>query len=82
MSKTIHVSKADIKHGVRYDCGKCPLARALTRALRCDVRVGVNKWRFGFSATLFKLPPKAVKFRMDFDCGCPVEPFSFTATYR
>lgn len=39
----VNVTQRDIQYGVRYDGGRCPVARAFKRAVRCnDVRVNAD----------------------------------------
>lgn len=75
----IHVTQEDIDKGVRRECGKCPIALAVSRAFGKPIRVGAFLVQF-FSANMgasVDLPPEALAFRKAFDNGLPVQPFSF-----
>lgn len=76
----IHVTQEDIDKGVRVSCEECPLARAVSRAYGTPIRVGAELIQF-FSSKIDRnsvnLPPEALRFRIAFDKGLPVKPFSF-----
>lgn len=59
MNVTVSVTQADIDSGVRSDCGHCPLARAVMRALQIDrISVGPTDMDLGQDGTLLE-PPEA-----------------------
>jgi hypothetical protein len=87
----IQVTGDDIEKGARRDCGKCPVALALTRAWHAipgfgwvqaeldQLGVWLDQGTWGYEAAP---PPEAVTGFMDrFDDYEDVFPFSFTATW-
>lgn len=76
---TVEVTQADIDAGIKESCVDCPIARAISRAVRVDARVGTYwvSWRIGNFLTELTLPVAAVGWIMAFDRGYPVEPFTF-----
>lgn len=79
---TVNVTEEDIKEGIKEDCWRCPIARAINRALPdgwvCDVS--------NYKVTLIKnlcpvevhpLPWVARGFISMFDSGNVVEPITF-----
>jgi len=85
---TISVTKRDIAEGVRMDCKRCPVARAIARRLvkSATVKVGgeisvggldVHFWDGKSSYTA--LPGSAISFVRRFDRGLlwNVKPFTF-----
>lgn len=87
---TVNVTANDIKYGKRSDGFSCPIHRALNRhkVVREQGEFYVNKysvrhlresaylswnWTLIFSA----IPSRATSFITQFDCGFPVEPFTF-----
>lgn len=84
---TITVAAGHIAAGQPEICVSCPIALALTDAIGDpDIQVRVHD----DEAVLFRgkriaraeLPPEAVRFIDRFDSGQPVEPFTFTLTWR
>ena len=75
---TIIVTQAHIDAG-GHSCGDCPLALALQAAGAADCSVGFSHAFHGppSDRVLFPLPPRAAKFRQDYDDELPVKPFSF-----
>ncbi len=80
----IEVTQDDIDHGVRRECDRCPIARALKRATGEAWDVGESNdhqattcRRGGDRAKWLKLPDEATNFMFAFDNGFPVWPFSF-----
>lgn len=72
------VTPEDILNGDRRMALSCPLARATSRAVGCEVSIG------SMSATLYRkqwvnvdLPESARAFRQNFDEGHVVAPISF-----
>ena len=77
--KTITVTKADIKEGIRFSSQSCPVAKALNRA--CPSKR--DYWSVGpvtmsFYPRKFKTPSDVQRFIKAFDAGKRVKPFSFT----
>jgi hypothetical protein len=80
----IHITQEDLDHGVRGNCGFCPVAVAAERAFqalaafvyfasgRCILELGCNGGR------QFELPSLIGKFVLAYDNGEKVHPFSFT----
>jgi hypothetical protein len=82
VKRTITVLQDDIDNGVRWDFGKCAIARAATRDLADVVREDTVEVRgtlhFGGLSGMYGLIPlEASKFIANFDYGRPVEPFKF-----
>lgn len=82
--KTAHiidVIQDDIERGVSRSCARCPLARAISRAIgmQCDVSLDVViSFCFGKPHKRGFLSEQAENFVYRFDYGMPVEPFTFT----
>ncbi len=78
----IEVTEDDIKHGTKKDCGKCPIARAVSRVCKTnivdvqdadDIEVEIVTYQ------AVQADKRAVSnFIMAFDNDDPVVPFSFT----
>jgi len=77
----VKVTAEDIAHGVKNDCERCPIARALWRAIpgASPVVGGVSaSWHDGAGSWVrVTLPASARGFVSDFDGRLPVAPFSF-----
>lgn len=81
---TIDVTQEDIDHGECGRCYRCPVARAIKRAIGILVEVG-DRYVAIFdkdrdSIIDYALPDVAVDFIAAFDAGAPVSPFSFPLT--
>ena len=85
---TIHVevTQDDIASGVTFDCSKCPIARAGTRALRIAgacVEFDAAYMGITLRAThdlrkhTISTPPRVSRWMRDFDLGKDVKPFAF-----
>lgn len=79
MSLEINVTKNDILRGQRTHTMACPIARAVRRKLKTEVRVKYDEvvaeyvdWNVTYG-----LPPEASRFVDEFDSGEPVLPFRF-----
>lgn len=90
MSITVKVTRADIKAGVKNHALKCPVSRALARALgKRAVRIiwPCAAYRLVFGArpffqtskggSYYPLPETVGRFVQRFDAGKSVKPFSF-----
>lgn len=90
MRININITASDIRHGVRQDCGACPIARAASRHCK---KLGAIRVRAGiFWLTFYKtketheevcdamLPTIARRFLRAFDDKRKVAPFRFTVT--
>ena len=80
--KTYHieVTQADINSGLKVDCLRCPIARAMTRTLTTPCNVGCCGW--GTTDWVDRKWPVAcrsqiIDFIQAFDNGNPVKPFTF-----
>lgn len=73
----VNVTQADINDGIMGSCGACPVAKALTRSLGGCVRVGYCTFTMQNGSEVYRLPPEARDWIMDFDCGFHVAPFGF-----
>lgn len=78
----VEVTSEDITHGKRFDCGECPIARAVLRLFPGASEVSASPTHI----ELFHdkegdlrgmTPPEAELFMRRFDCGYQVSPFSF-----
>lgn len=77
----VEVTEKDIKHGVKGDPCRCPVAKALRRATKSSVVsagegvlfAGPKKRR-----TFWRTPAFVRLFISDFDDGAPVNPFAFS----
>ena len=85
---TIHVevTQEDIASGVTFDCSKCPIARASTRALRiAGVPAEIDAAYLGITVRATRdlrkhtisTPTRVSRWMRDFDLGKPVQPFAF-----
>lgn len=87
----VEVCREDIESGLKMDCGACPVARAVSRALHKEVEL---EWIWIAAAydqisvgvrgleVEYKTPPAVTEFMRGFDNGRDVEPFSFTTRLR
>jgi hypothetical protein len=75
--KTIRVTQQDIDKGEQGATMTCPVALAVKRAFRSDVKVDRISIRFFDSNDVIPLPPKAVGFIACFDNELTVQPISF-----
>jgi hypothetical protein len=76
----ISVTNADIKHGERGQCSRCPVALAVLRRLECkDVTVGIcGVTIYSRRAHRRFYPPSRIaRWITDFDNGRPVKPTRF-----
>lgn len=78
----INITQKDINKGEKANGDRCPIARAIKRAMPFKniwykYEVGRILVMNRFGNTVFELPVEAVKFIRDYDGGHPVEPFSF-----
>lgn len=85
----ITVTQDDIDNGQIGECSRCPVARAMIRALNIpeDVEnledvllvgvLGYALYQNGDYQQMIKLPESATRFINAFDEGCFVEPFEF-----
>jgi len=85
----IEVTAEDIAHGVREDCERCPISRALTRALPIRsviVEGGVQGVAVQEKGTFYRffatLPEDADAFVERFDRGEDVAPFAFDLRFQ
>ncbi len=85
---TISVTQEDIAAGVRLNCGLCPIARAVRRALRLAeipyseeliaiTRKSIHSHGVGHRGKIYNLPDAAGEFISCFDSGFPVKPIIF-----
>jgi len=80
----VTVTKNDIKAGFLHHSFHCPIAKALKRATKRAVSIGVGYATVyrsesdRYKNTVYILPDEVVKFIRNFDRGLPVEPFTFT----
>lgn len=83
---SVHVTQEDIDEGIRCDCRRCPIARAVSRVLNITddriVRVAGNANVFDGSVSSrpvasYYLSQKAEKFICQFDSRQVVAPTSF-----
>lgn len=85
MKYLIQVTQEDIDQGCRNSGGRCPIARALIRALSVDfsphvyvAKTQVNVWNNKkFVVQHRGIPEVAKNFIKQFDAGEKVLPFSF-----
>lgn len=84
MITTVDVTTPDIRHGVAQDCEECPVAQALERVVRADIRLAVRSGFVTFyqtpgdsAAVSIALPWAAREFVERFDEGLGVEPLTF-----
>lgn len=73
----VKVTKLDIKRGDRLNPVRCPVARALRRALGYSRKVRVGFYTVKMFGKVELLPPPVIRFIEDFDSGAVVAPFSF-----
>lgn len=91
MKVNVNVTREDIQEGRNFDCHKCPIARAVTRALsgkvpsKAVVSVGIDLVSVSLPRSkkvLFTgtLPRKGVYFVATFDLGKKKRPCNFPLT--
>lgn len=88
MNRTVevHVTETDISAGIVSDCEKCPVARAISRALELEIMVDTDSFYSEWDdVTLdglasIPLPAEAQAFIAIFDDGGYVLPFTFPIT--
>lgn len=75
----VEVTAEDIADGRREHCERCPVARAMRRAIGRVVWVGgAGQWGIGNRSPQPKrLPLRVTDFITAFDTGRPVSPFTF-----
>lgn len=76
----IEVTQDDIDTGIPFDASKCPLAKAMSRALGRTILAGAYVWGFdddGDYTPNYLLSDLAIDFRTSFDRGEGVSPISF-----
>lgn len=77
----VKVTQEDIEKGIPEHCGKCPIARAIRRAMPDAISVGVGsigvEWFDKSGFRVAELPQQAQQFIYYFDFGEPVQPFEF-----
>lgn len=75
----IQVTQADIDKGVRCSCARCPIALALSRALKIDVQTDGHIFWFKefLDSNIYRLPTTVARFVEKFDAKEAVEPLSF-----
>lgn len=85
----IEVLQSDIDHGERHCCERCPVARAITRAIGNRVAVAVYADRgaelgitSGGYTRWISLPDEVIEFINRFDIGLKVAPFTFELAYE
>ncbi len=77
---TINTSQRHIDHGLKKDCGKCPLALAIEETIGSPCQVGtesVGIHRPGWPYMIGDLPEEAKNFVYRFDNDMMVGPISF-----
>jgi hypothetical protein len=79
---TVNVTQDHIDRGVAKNCEFCPVALALKKSFPGALDVGVNQATLSFSDPERRFwwteaPDEVSDFIIMFDCGQPVEPFSF-----
>jgi hypothetical protein len=88
---TVHVTEQDIAKGVKHQCDRCPVARAVTRAtgkpclasgFQLDFYESADAFEDDTVFASFEVPtPAPVKmFMQAFDRGEDVAPFAFEIT--
>lgn len=79
MKIKINVTQKDIDEGVRYNCLKCPIARAMRRhkQLKDSVVTGGCYKLIGHAYEFHALPLRVQNFVFLFDAQKPVKPFTF-----
>jgi hypothetical protein len=82
---TVNVTQEDIDAGVAKDCRRCPVAKALARALNSVVAHASDNilasltligGRF-YCDQIVPAPPVVADFVRRFDAGQPISPFTF-----
>ena len=73
----VDVTQEDIDHGVQSDCRKCPVARAISRALGFQVEAYSTIGIWLSDSDKVPTPAIASAFIRQFDEFKPVSPFSF-----
>lgn len=80
---TVNVTQEDIDHGVANNCFKCPIARAVERALPgSDPTVRNFVYLYGTHCGSADLPLKAGEFIDRFDNNESVSPLTFDLTFH
>ena len=75
----IHITKTDIKEGIRNDAYWCPVARAIRRQFKLKARDSVRVDGDIWICHVFYLMPKKVSNFVDaFDYDGKGKPFSFS----
>lgn len=74
----VSVTKNDIRRGVAQRTDRCPVALAVTRALRSQAFVETDEIRVHIPVPCrMTTPRKAAQFIQSFDGGQKVNPFTF-----
>jgi hypothetical protein len=80
--KTIHVTQEDIDKGIRGDCKRCPVARAIERELPSASDIEVHGYIIAFwydgEYIQIKGSGELARFVYEFDDGKKLKPFEFT----
>ncbi len=77
MIVSLSVTQEDIDNGIKSSPTKCPVALALTRAMKKDnCAMGIS--RIILSGELKNTPQAILDFVYDFDRGKSVKPFELT----
>lgn len=79
MTVHVEVTEEDIANGQPFNCGKCPVALALSRAVPgCKPFVGFAYFRLDAGhGRLSRLPERVIRFIGRFDGRDLARPFSF-----
>jgi hypothetical protein len=83
----INVTKSDIGLGIVDDCERCPIARAIYRALGAGYIVSVENTVVAIrdylreDYTVYPLPKQAIDFIQAFDTEQSVDEFSFEVNF-
>jgi len=83
----ISVTQDDIDKGIKNNCEKCPIARALARSfpgyfnLASIYYLSVKAHQKDFYVFMMDTPKVCYDFIRDFDQGKPVTPFEFEISY-
>ena len=84
-TKTISVTREDIRLGVKKLSHRCPIARAIRRICGFQkITVGIVRiaWVLDGKPHNCRLPDKAFKFINQFDAGQIVRPFTFQLRWK
>lgn len=73
---TINVTKEDIDNAT-FDTTNCPVAKAISRVVKCCVGCGHFTASWGGGNHACDLPEQVTNFIKAFDSREPVKPFSF-----